>query len=492
MLRRLRGRRGDELNLERVREQAFEAISSGRPMEALALADGAVAQARSAFGAHPRLAEALFVQSTVRLSIGDPIGAAEACEAAAAIPSIDDATEKDRITYAWNQGQMLVQGGQIQPAIAVLSRNVEERRAFYGEGHPGIAFGLDSLATALLAAGDSDDARSVIDEAIAIARSAWHPMLGSHLVVRATIDKAMDPSIDAATSIRELPSELDGEVLNASQELLSGRLPGALDAAWDIVRDPEIRSRLGPDERREATIAVVNAARRAGRHELALEVARLIADDAARDGNSTDLADAHQIASIALDELDRPDEAEAELVAAAEVAERAGDRATLATVRRNEAIRLSDQGKYEAARAAHLRSIEASAASGLPDLHGKALGAYGIMLQHSGALDEARSTFTRALELLPADDADLPFVDSHARALARGETCGCPDDSSVSDWLRRMVEEHVPADLIESVELRPDGEIDVRLTREPSREEQEALDRAFRLATSSLRAAGRR
>jgi hypothetical protein len=114
------------------------------------------------------------------------------------------------------------------------------------------------------------------------------------------------------------------------------------------------------------------------------------------------------------------------------------------------------------------------------------------MLQHSGALDEARSTFTRALELLPADDADLPFVDSHARALARGETCGCPDDSSVSDWLRRMVEEHVPADLIESVELRPDGEIDVRLTREPSREEQEALDRAFRLATSSLRAAGRR
>jgi len=114
MLRRLRGRRGDELNLERVREQAFEAISSGRPMEALALADGAVSQARSAFGAHPRLAEALFVQSTVRLSIGDPIGAAEACEAAAAIPSIDDATEKDRITYAWNQGQMLVPSRQIK------------------------------------------------------------------------------------------------------------------------------------------------------------------------------------------------------------------------------------------------------------------------------------------------------------------------------------------------------------------------------------------
>jgi tetratricopeptide (TPR) repeat protein len=492
VFRRLTGRRGDDLDLESVREQAFEAVEEGRPMEALELADRAVAQARSAFGEHPRLAEALFMQSMIRLSIGDPIGAAESCAAAAAIPSIDDATEKDRITYAWNEGQMLIQGGQVAAALKVLRRNVEERRAFYTEGHPGVAFGLDSLATALLAAGDLDAAGAAIDEAIAIDREAGHPALGSNLMVRAAIDKAGDPSTDAAASIRDLPSELDEEVLLAARELLDAGLPGALDAMWDIVSASDIRSRLDPGQRREATVVVVNAARTAGRHELVLEAARIMAAEAAADGASRDLADAHQIASIALDELNRPDEAETELEAAAEVAERAGGRETLATIRRSQAIRLADEKRFDEARSAHLQSIEAGAASGRHDLHGKALGAYAIMLQHSGALDEAQTMFPRALELLPSNDEDLPFVDSHARALARGESCGCPDDSSLSDWLRRMVEEHVPADLIESVDLRPGGEIDIRLARQPTAAEEEALDRAFRLATATLRGAGRR
>jgi hypothetical protein len=44
MLRRLRDPRGGEVDLERIREQAYEAVREGRPIEALELADGAVAQ----------------------------------------------------------------------------------------------------------------------------------------------------------------------------------------------------------------------------------------------------------------------------------------------------------------------------------------------------------------------------------------------------------------------------------------------------------------
>ena len=54
---------------------------------------------------------------------------------------------------------------------------------------------------------------------------------------------------------------------------------------------------------------------------------------------------------------------------------------------------------------------------------------------------------------MEVDDADLPVVESHANALARGERCGCPDGEAIADWLRRLAERHVPAGLIESIDL---------------------------------------
>jgi tetratricopeptide (TPR) repeat protein len=478
---------------EAASSKAFDAIRKGRPMDGLASIDEAVRETRAIAGDRSRaLADILFAQATVRLSVGDLRGAVEASRQAAEVPAEDADGERDRLTHAWNLGLMLVHVDRAAEGIEVLRRNVEERRVFYGPDHPGLAFGLNSLAVAHLAAGDPAEAIRHIDQAAAIDELAGHPKFGADVAVREVARNVADTSHSALPAIGSLPVELRLEALGQLIELANASIPGALEVLAEVAADPGISAGLSKDTRLDAIVTGANLAASAERPDLRLAFASSAADVARASGNEADLIRALQAVSDALDGLERFDEAEVALDEAERRAEALGDRAVFAEVLRNLAIRRSERGDDPGSREAHVRSVAVASATGRRDLHGRALGAFGIFQQHARDMAAARESLEAAMRLLSVDDGHRPYVESHLQALRVGQACGCPDAAVVSRWLREIVEEHLPGDLIAELEIDDDRDVRVQLRREPTRDEQAQLDNALALALATLRAGGRR
>ncbi len=98
-------------------------------------------------------ANSLFHEATLHCAAQDLVRAAEYCRRAIEVCPNDKAGQKERLTYLMNLGQMLNRAGNLPGSIEVLRRSLEERVAFYGAGHAGVAYGHQVLAESLVMSG---------------------------------------------------------------------------------------------------------------------------------------------------------------------------------------------------------------------------------------------------------------------------------------------------------------------------------------------------
>jgi hypothetical protein len=156
------------------------------------------------------------------------------------------------------------------------------------------------------------------------------------------------------------------------------------------------------------------------------------------------------------------------------------------------AIWLAEQNRQPEAEDRHRHAVEEAESSGDPVMHGRALGAQGIFLQHGGNLKAAQVALEKAAKLLPPSEPDAFYVQNHLQAIRSNQSCGCGDgDEALSTLAQRLVMEHAPEGLVKSVRVTvsPDQppDVNVSLIRKPTEAEAEQLHRVVNQALAELR-----
>ena len=419
----------------------------------------------------------------------------DACAVRVAEPS----AVKNRLTYLVQLGELLRGVGELDEAEQVLRESLAGRSGFYGEDHAGYAFGLEPLAAVLLHKGRHDEALARVEQAIRVFVDTGHERVATALALRAEVVKVRDPDAPAFPAI-EAPASFFGAIAEAvfaraadwgggdgnaaarrallqdTHELLCKQLPKddslalqalsqianyeqRLGAAADFERRCSAARELGAafgrlGQERQAILCVLGLAlaqSEAGDAEAALATYR----DARERATALGVADLQvkvlRNTGLLLSQMDRRADAEKDLRAATELAERSGEEPELGACR----------------------------------------SALGIFLQHGGALEEARTLLQRAVAGLDPANPDALCAQSHLQAIDTKSACGCGDmTDSIAASLERMVQAELPEGLLERLELEitdEDVRISVHLLREPTPEELERLQSAVHRADATLR-----
>ncbi|MDX2086739.1 MAG: tetratricopeptide repeat protein [Kofleriaceae bacterium] len=469
-------------------ERAIELARDGHAHEAEQLLQAAIIASRDGT---PARTQALFDLANLFVACGDLRRSVEPLRIACAMTSVDDEHEKARLTGTMNLGEILVQLDELDEAYAVLSAGLEGRRAYYGEQHAGFAYGLEALAQVLRARGELESAVLHINKAVDIFWADGNPRVADAFATRAPIVKAVGGL--AFNQLAGLPDELYDRVVQGVLSALGIPAPLQLEVLRELVTAAAAR------ESARAWLPQIHAA--------ISNVAREVGPDAVRAriealtwlrAHFEATGDAHQALSAVLALVMAEEDAgnlagaEAHLVDAEARATKIGDPGQRARVGRNHGLFLSQHGRKAEARVRLEAALVDARASGDDEEVGRTAIAQGILVQHLGELAIALPLLDEGIAALPLDHADALMGRSHRLAIKNGGTCGCGDmGGAMSDVVRELVRDAVPPDLIGELEiaLPEDGSpnVNVKLTREPTDDELEALNSAINFAVVQLR-----
>ena len=486
--------------LEQVLERAIAALKSGDRLKAEEIVHAAVNQAAKEQGRQSHLyAQALFNEATILGGIGDLVRAAAACRTAAEVPAADKAAQKDRLTYLMNLGEFLTRMDKLGEAEDVLRQGLAEREAFYGTDHSGYAFALAPLAENLLAQGRADEAEPLIEQAVEINWEAGHEAVAGDLGIRAFVIKAArGPEASALDHWAQLPPHMQQMLVDDCLERAERADPHVAQAVL-----LELRRRLQgtPDvdvlPLTNVNTQLANIARLSGDHDVRIEACRMAIKLCGGMDDPKHVVNAWEGLSMALDDAGRADEAEKAYQSGLEKARAANQPRLAANVLRNYAIWLDQKGRKADAGQVHAQSVAEAAASGDGVMHGRSLAASGIFLQHQEQRDAALGQLQQALKLLPPSHPDAFCAQSHLLALQNGLACSCNSDTGDAA-INALVEQMVRAqtgDLLKSirVETQEDGpKVQVELSRKPTEQEIEHLNRVINQVIAELRTSYRR
>jgi hypothetical protein len=117
--------------------------------------------------------------------------------------------------------------------------------------------------------------------------------------------------------------------------------------------------------------------------------------------------------------------------------------------------------------------------------------ALGIFLQHGGQPDAARPLLEEALRQLDATHPDAVCARGHLGAITGGGPCGCGDTgAALAVAFREFVRGRLPGDLLKDLGVTyedDDFNVSVHLSREPSADELEHLNRVINHALTEFR-----
>jgi tetratricopeptide (TPR) repeat protein len=472
--------------------QAVELLQAGDPLAAEKVVADAAISARGQHGrASPQDAAAQFDLAKILVGVGDLRRAAEALREASTLQGADDPSTKDRLTYNMNLGEVLQRLGELEEAESVLRDGLLDREAFYGEEHPGYAFGLEPLADVLRQRGELEEAIELITEAVLVLWNHGHPHVVSALAKRASIAKALGG--EAFNQLETLPEELFERLV---EEVL-GRVeldePRVALGVLTELQECVVRRR-GPEESWLVNIvaAISSAARAAGDHEARREALRWLVDCQQTRGDAPQMINALLGLGLAEDEAGMADAADASYRRALEAADQLGDPHVRTTVARNYGLFLAEHGRRDEAQVMLERALLLARETGDVPAVGKALVACGIFRQHEGQLDAARALLQEAIERLEPSHPDALFARSHLQAIDSGGSCGCGDmGAAIGEALKAMVLEQCPPGLVDRLEVVLDEQseprFEVSLAREPQPGEATQLERVIHQATAELR-----
>ena len=466
---------------EQVFEKGMQLIEQGDAVEARARMKNCVDRIRSAEGDRSLLlATALFRYATLAGASGDHATGAELCrDAADACPDTHEG-KQDRLTYLMNQGQVLSHSGRADEAVPVLETSLQERLAFYGEGHAGVAYGQQILAEALLATGRYDVGLDHASAAASVFGEQGHQEFPGAFALWVALASASGHSPhDTCQDLPDFPEDVVNETFNHAWRLaalMNG--PEAfeylrqLDAWCEVQLPDEVSLRIN------TVVTWSNLATdREDNEALAAAAARLLLLIDRLD-SAEDRAQLLQGVALSYSTCGR---SAAEVAAMYELAvseaRTAGLPVVAGNVERNWAIFEADNDRHEEALRHYESAMTLAKEAGRngEELLGRTLIAKGIVLQHHDQADEARPLLREGIDLLPATHEDASCGILHQVALENSLHCPCHGGDSLtrealSVLARRFFEGSGFADMLEHVSYGEDG-LNVRLSREPSYEE---------------------
>jgi len=162
-------------------------------------------------------------------------------------------------------------------------------------------------------------------------------------------------------------------------------------------------------------------------------------------------------------------------------------KARVASIHRNFAAYLRDDKPEEAHR--HLKlALDQARQSGDDYELGSCLTALGIFVQHAGDVAAAKPLLQEALQRMRTDHEFYLYARNHMQAINDGGKCGCGNmQATIAQTLTDMVQSKLPAGLLESIHLKDDGDLDIKLKREPTPDEMDLLNTVVRSAMAELR-----
>ena len=165
----------DKQSMDEILETAMQQIQAGESLAGIQSVMNVVSELEKTAPDTPILAHGYYNAAVCCLGSGQESNAVDLLRKASAIKGDDKDSQKDRLTYMMNLGDVLTRIGDLNEAEKHLKIGLEEREYFYGESHPGVAFGLTPLAANLLAQGRAEEAVPLIDRAVNINIEAGQP-----------------------------------------------------------------------------------------------------------------------------------------------------------------------------------------------------------------------------------------------------------------------------------------------------------------------------
>lgn len=472
-------------DLSATLEQALALIQSGDEKKAEEISLQAVRDSEAKFGAgSPESARAYHDLGSVLMQLGRYDAAAEAFRGACVGPVPNDETaRRDRLTYRTNLGLALQYAGQADEAEKVLRENLEARKQEYGEDHVGYAFGLETLADLHLRQKRAADALPLLNEAVATLFKHRHPRVAHTIALRAEALRANDRPEPSFGNLDALPEDVIVEIgqtavnrANLIDPVLSRMVLSDVDEL--------LSKRLGESHPLmprlfTAQASVEEALGKQGDARLRERAIRRTISLCDRLGQAREAVQA--VANLARMQVEsgKPEVALATHAEAVKRAEALSDSALLAQSRRNWGRLLADLKRNEGAEKQLKQAMADAEKSGDASLVGQMQVALGMFFQHAGRRDEAQLHLEEGRGKLDPSHSDSILARTHLAALAEGGSCGCGNSGdALAAALREYVRGQLPADLLKELTVTyvdDDFDVKVRLSRQPSGEEQQKL-----------------
>lgn len=473
-------------------DHAFALLRAGSPLDAESAAAQAVKDAAARHGPHSTAyAAAQFDLARLLLALGDMTRAAACLREAVRVPSDSAESERDRLSYVMNLGEVLIALGALDEAQELLVQGLADRAGFYGTDHPGYAFGLSSIAELHLKRGQPAQARAAAQRAAKLLWDWQHPHL-AHALVQLTAALVADGYVAREVlkvwPVESLPSDLRTRALQQALTRAELDPPAQALDVLDVVRSRLVQAEGVQEPWVRATVCMTNLARLANQPQRRVALFDALIPVLAHHPLSARV-DALLGRSQALSEADDPAGADADYARALSLCD-AHDRLDLSSkVARNWGLLCAELGQHADA-AAHMdRAIDFARQASDDEQLGRALIARGVHAQHQDAPRQALGLLQSGLPLLASEDPDALIGASHLEALRTGDGCGCGDMSeALSEALRGMVLPHVAPGLIHRLDYRAlSSQVELDLSRTPTPQEREQLDRVLNQALARLR-----
>jgi tetratricopeptide (TPR) repeat protein len=466
-------------------EKALTLIQAGDEKAAEETVIQAVRDADAAHGkGSPELAGAYNDLGSVLMQLGRYGAAAEAFRGACdgPIPAADPA-RSDRLTHQTNFGLALQYADRFDDAEKVLRENLDSRMTAYGADHVGYAFGQEQLADLLLHQKKANDALDLLNPAVATFLKHRHPRVAHAIALRAEALRANDRPDDPFGNLDPMPDEIIAEIgqvalsrTNLIDPALSRMVLGDLDKV--------LTKRFG--ENHALILRLVTAQAdlegeqgKAGDPRLRERAVRRAVSICDRLNQPKDAVQAVQTLARVQVDGGKPEVALATYADAVKRAEALGDAALLAQARRGWGQLLAALKRSEGAERQLRQAVVDADRAADASLAARMRVALGVFLQHAGKADDAKMVLEEGTGKLEPTSADAATARAHLAAISTGGPCGCgTSGEALAVALREHVRGRVPTDLLKDLDVTfagDDFDVKVRLSRQPSGEEQQQL-----------------
>lgn len=470
-------------------DKALELLKSGRGGEAERFLLEIVDRARTRFGVDSaEHAAALWDLSGLFIAVNDFDQAAETLRQSVNLSVPGEQGRRDRLTGLMNLGEILQHAGRVEEAERVLRESLVERREFYGPDHAGYAYGLEALASFVWQHGGQQEAVDLVGEAVDIFWRESNPQVASALALRAFVYRSTGYPKSVFSDLDSAPDDVVDAIVDATlRRANDANNELAISILGELAEWLGARRGLNHASLLHIYAAIGNTARLMGDHETRIEALERVQTVADHNNNVHDSIKTDLALALALGEAGRHTDAERLYRRGFDRASETGDRKMCSSVLRNLGLYLAEQNRRDEAYAVLQQAVLEGQTGSDPEATGRAMIALGIFRQHDGHLDQARELLEQALAILPVAQPDTLYARSHLDAILTNKSCGCGNMAkALTEALHGLVLPHAPPNLIARLEMDADMKIEVELSREPSEEEIEVLNRLINHAVRHL------